>query len=61
MTYQEQFMRDRFAQIAVNMPQKYKADPHALAWYLAGLEHKRGRPMTDDHLRQEAVKWAKSR
>lgn len=67
MTIAEALLRDRFAQAALSvvidgrrLQQPQLTD---LAWHLNALNYKRiaekGKPMSDDHLKQEAVKWAK--
>lgn len=66
-SYQAALARDRFAQAALSVivNGKYLRQPALtdLAWYLHELDLKhqkeKGKPMTDDHLKQEAVKWAR--
>jgi hypothetical protein len=68
-TYQAKLARNRFSQAALSvsidghlLQQPYLTD---LAWHLYDMDekrkHEKGKPMSDDHLKQEAVKWAKSR
>ena len=69
MTFQADLSRDRFAQAALSVmiDGKYLQQPElsALAWYLHEKNEKRlkekGKPMSDDHLKQEAVAWARLR
>ena len=63
MTYQEQFMADRYANIATEMGHKRRKSPewmHEMAMKLCRLDVERektkGKPMSDDHLKQIAGK-----
>lgn len=63
MTYQEQFMRDKYAQIATQIGhqrRKPAAWMHKCARNLMAADSRRfvekGKRMTDDHLRQVAAK-----
>lgn len=64
LTYQQEFARDRFAQASLysRLQQPELAE---LAQHLFDLNAKRlaekGRPMTDDHLKQVSVAWAKQK
>ena len=64
MTYQQDLLKDRFAQAALTTKLK-QPELGKLAFFLQGLNDKRleekGKPMSDDHLRQEAVKYERSR
>jgi hypothetical protein len=60
VTYQEDFLHNKWAQIAVGVPQKYKllpSDRHELAKYLHSIDDGK----TDGHLTQLAVVWAKGK
>ena len=69
VTYQEQLLTDRYAQAAlsVNIKGALLQQPYlsSCAYHLLALDVKRieekGRPMSADHLKQEAVKWARAR
>jgi hypothetical protein len=66
-TYAEQFARNKWAQIAVKMPQKYRLfdelkclrmkKMHALAWFLWSIDE--NDDMSEQKLINEAVKWCK--
>jgi hypothetical protein len=66
MTYQEQFMQDRYAQIACQIAH-LKQKPVEWMWGTAKAlveadtkrEQEKGKVMSDDHLKQMAVKMAK--
>lgn len=68
-TFQSALLRDRFAQAALSVivDGKHLLQPDLidLAWHLSVLNDKRiaekGKPMSGDHLKQEAAKWAKAR
>ena len=69
-SYQSALIRDRYAQAALAVTtvmgkRLLQPDLTECAWYLAGLDAKRllekGKPMSEDHLKQEAVKWAKGK
>jgi len=58
MTYQQEFLQNKWAQIAMSVPQKYKLAPtdrHALAKYLHSIDS----GLSDGHLMQKAVEWSK--
>lgn len=68
-TLQEELIGDRFAQAALSVTIKgwHLKQPELmdLVWHLHYVNMKRmvekGKPMSDDHLKQEAVKWARSK
>jgi hypothetical protein len=66
MTYAEDFLENRYAQIATTIGHGYRKDAewmHRTAHELYRLNAERletkGKPMSSDHLKQEAVKRAK--
>lgn len=62
---QRELMHDRFALAALSVADLKQPELGECAWYLFDMDARRqikkGKPMTDDHLKQEAVKWAKCR
>ena len=64
-TFQEELMRNRFATVALELPQKYKVAGnrlHELSKHLAMFDAERekvGKSTHIDLLRQEATRWAK--
>ena len=58
MDYVKQLQGDRYAMAALSTKLKQPRLSEC-AFYLMSMELKRGKPMTDDHLKQEAVKWAR--
>lgn len=68
-SYQEMLLRNRFAQAALSVSVKgqrlLQPDLGDCAGHLSGLDFKRqqekGQSMSNDHLKQEAVKWARVR
>ena len=66
MTYAEAFLNNRYAQIATKIGHQYRKDPNWMqetAEKLFAMDaerrHLKGKPMSEDHLKQEAVKEAK--
>ena len=63
MTYQEALLHNRFVQAALVTKLKHPALGR-LAQHLCSMDEKRqrekGRKMSDDHLKQEAIKWEKN-
>ena len=67
MSLQEQLIRSRTARtaLAVVVNGKHLRQPQLseLAWHLHALDEKRNlekcKPMSDEHMMQEAVKWAR--
>jgi hypothetical protein len=60
MTYQKRLMNDRYANTALSVPGMQQPRLRECADYLFQMDLKRVKPMTADHLKQEARKWAKS-
>ena len=69
VSFQAALMRDRYAQAALSVSVDGKRllqpDLTDCAWHLKSLDVKRekekGKQMSDDHLKQEAVKWARTK
>ena len=69
MSEQSLLAKDRLAQAAlsVQVNGKWLQQPmlHELVWHLHKHNQirikQKGKPFSDDHLKQEAVKWAKQR
>jgi hypothetical protein len=64
-TVADELPSDRYAQAALSVGGLLQPRLGELAMYLADMDcarlREKGRLMTDDHLRQEAVKWSRSR
>ena len=63
MSLQSDLLRNKYAQIALNLPQKYKlsaSELHSCSQYLFDLEIEKGN-LNKDHLIQFAVNWAKNK
>ena len=55
-------MIPRLGQLVLDLPSSYGLKGpfiHSCVEALSSLEEARGRPLGDDHARQEAVKWAR--
>ena len=69
MSLQEQLIRSRTARTALSVviDGKHLQQPQLseLAWHLSAMDEKRklekGEPMSDSHMMQEAVEWARSK
>lgn len=67
MNYASQLVANRHAMAALNLPSRYAVEGaalHALAHHLRTFEASRlnvGKVTSDDHLMQEATRWAKAR
>lgn len=57
--YHTQLLQSRFAQAALSVKGLTQPKLLELANYLFAMEALRGKPMSADHLKQEAAKWAK--
>ena len=58
-------LSSRFVQAALSVKRLQQPQLAELAWHLHEMDRKRqavkGKPMSDDHLKQEAWAWARSR